>query len=102
MKSYKSYVYIMFNKRNGTLYTGVTSNLIQRIYEHKQSIYPDSFTSKYCCNKLGYYESFQYINDAIEREKHIKSQSRKYKLDLIESINPDWLDLSEQDMFWIR
>ena len=102
MKNYESYVYIMFNKRNGTLYTGVTSDLTQRIYEHKQSIYPDSFTAKYHCNKLGYYESFQYINDAIEREKHIKSQSRKYKLDLIESINPDWLDLSEQDMFWIR
>mgnify|MGYP003317099684 CR=1 FL=1 len=102
MKPYKSYVYIMFNKRNGTLYTGVTSNLLQRIHEHKQSIYKNSFTAKYNCNKLAYYEEFQYINDAIEREKHIKSQSRKYKIKLIESINPNWIDLSEQDMFWVR
>ena len=102
MKQYKSYVYIMFNKRNGTLYTGVTSNLLQRVYEHKNSIYPESFTARYKCNKLGFFEEFQYVNDAIEYEKYIKSQSRKYKIKLIESINPEWVDLSEQDMFWVR
>ncbi len=92
----------MFNERNGTLYTGVTGNLLQRIHEHKNAVHPKSFTARYKCNKLGFFEEFQYINDALEYEKYIKSKSRKYKISLIESINPEWVDLSEQDMFWIR
>ena len=89
----KSYIYILFNKRNGTLYTGVTSNLKKRIYEHKNKVY-DSFTSKYDVNKLGYYEEYNNINQAIEREKQIKAGSRKKKMSLIESINPSWEDLT--------
>ena len=83
----------MFNKKNGTLYTGVTRDIVRRVYEHKNKVYPDSFTARYNCDKLGYCEEFQYVNNAIDREKHIKSQSRKYKISLIESVNPDWQDL---------
>ena len=90
----------MFNTKNGTLYTGVTNDIRKRVYEHKNKIYINSFTAKYNCNKLAYYEDFTYINDALEREKKIKSGSRKHKIQLIESINPTWLDLSEQEMFW--
>jgi putative endonuclease len=85
----------MFNKRNGTLYIGVTNNLIKRVYEHKTKFNPDSFTSKYNINKLGYYEVFDDINYAIEREKKLKGSNRKKKLELIESINPNWEDLYE-------
>ena len=88
----------MFNHRNGTLYTGMTDDVTRRVWEHKNKINPNSFSARYGCDKLGYWEEFQYVNDAIEREKHIKSQSRKYKLSLIESINPDWIDLSLQDI----
>ena len=86
------YVYILFNKRNGTLYTGVTSDLVKRIYEHKSKAV-DGFTKKYGVDKLGYYEIFDEIEEAIKREKTIKSGSRNKKLDLIESVNPDWKDL---------
>lgn len=89
----RSYIYILFNKRNGTLYTGVTSDLKRRVYEHKNKVY-DSFTSKYDVNKLGYYEEYNDIKQAIEREKQIKDGSRKKKKSLIESINPSWEDLT--------
>ena len=82
----------MFNKRNGTIYTGVTSDLIKRVWEHKNHVVK-SFTCKYNVDKLGYYEIFSRIEDAILREKQIKAGSRKSKLKLIESINPDWKDL---------
>lgn len=88
----KGYIYIMFNKRNGTLYTGVTSNLIKRVYEHKNKVVK-SFTSQYDVDKLGYYEVYESIESAIIREKQIKGGSRKNKLKLIESINPKWEDL---------
>ena len=88
----RAYVYILFNKRNGTLYTGVTSNLIKRMYEHKNKAVP-GFTSRYGADKLGYYEVFDSIVSAITREKQIKSGSRKKKLNLIESGNPEWMDL---------
>ena len=87
-----SYIYILFNKRNGTLYTGVTSDLIKRVYEHKSKII-DGFTKNYNVDKLGYYEVFEDIKEAIKREKQIKGGSRKNKLKLIESINPEWKDL---------
>ena len=86
------YVYIMFNRRNGTLYTGVTSDLIKRVYEHKNKIF-GGFTKKYGVDKLGYYEVYNKITDAITREKQIKGGSRKDKLVLIEGMNPNWEDL---------
>ena len=90
----RGYVYILFNKRNGTLYTGVTSDLPKRVYEHKNGI-SDSFTKRYEVNKLGYYEVHSTILSAIEREKKIKAGSRKKKLELIESMNNEWNDLYE-------
>ena len=88
----QGYVYILFNKKNGTLYTGVTSNLIKRVYEHKNKL-ADGFSSKYDISKLGYYEVYGSIVLAIEREKQIKGGSRKKKIELIESMNPEWNDL---------
>lgn len=84
-------IYITANKKNGTLYTGVTSNLPKRIYEHKNAT--DGFTAKYDCKLLVYYEIFDEMTDAIAREKQIKGGSRKKKITLIESMNPDWQDL---------
>ena len=89
----KGYVYILFSRRNGTLYTGVTSNLKRRIYEHKTGLHPKSFTSRYGVDKLGYFEEYVSIKDAIEREKQIKGGSRTAKLALIEGMNPNWEDL---------
>ena len=89
----KGYVYILFNQRNGTLYTGVTSFLKRRVYEHKTKFHPDSFTAKYSIDKLGYYEEHVSIKEAIEREKQIKGGSRAAKLALIEDMNPGWEDL---------
>ena len=88
----QAYIYILFNKRNRTLYVGVTSNLVKRIYEHKNK-FVKGFTEKYQIDKLGYYEVFDSILSAIEREKQLKAGSRKDKLKLIESFNPDWEDL---------
>ena len=90
--SKRGYVYILFSKKNGTLYTGVTSNLPKRIYEHKMKLI-EGFTSIYGVDKLGYFEEFNDIRSAIEREKQIKNGSRKKKLALIESVNPEWKDL---------
>lgn len=90
----KSYIYILFNKRNGTLYTGVTSDLKKRVYEHKNKL-TEGFTSKYDVDKLGYYEEQNDIKNAIEREKQIKDGSRKKKIALIESMNPFWKDLAD-------
>ena len=91
----KGYVYILFNRQNGTLYIGVTSNLIKRVYEHKNK-FVEGFTKKYNVNKLGYYEIYDNIETAIEREKKLKGASRRKKLELIEINNPNWLDLYEQ------
>lgn len=93
MKKY-SYVYIITNKRNGTLYVGVTSNLIKRIYEHKNG-FVDSFSKKYKLHKLVYYEQHLDIVAAITREKQIKKWNRLWKLKLIESLNHKWCDLYE-------
>ncbi len=88
----KGYVYILFNKKNGTLYTGVTSNLAKRVYEHKQKLV-DGFTKKYNVDKLGYFEIYESIEQEIEREKQIKAGSRKNKIALIEKENLNWKDL---------
>ena len=87
-------LYIMANKRNGTLYTGVTTRLVQRVGEHKQGL-TKGFTSKYGCTLLVYYEPHEDMLAAIAREKQIKSGSRAKKLALIEVMNPDWRDLYE-------
>jgi putative endonuclease len=87
-------VYIMTNKRHGTLYTGVTSNLTGRVYQHKNAEL-DGFTKKYRCKLLVYFEPYEDMLSAIEREKQIKAGSRKKKLLLIESLNPEWNDLYE-------
>ena len=85
----------MTNKINTVLYTGVTNNLIKRVYEHKNEI-GSEFTSKYKLIKLVYYEVFENIEDAIKREKQIKAGSRQKKIDLIKSKNILWKDLYEQ------
>lgn len=91
---YHFFVYIMTNKNNSVLYTGVTNSLARRGYEHKSgSSYHESFSKKYNLNKLVYYETFDNINTAIAREKQIKGGSRRKKIELIESKNPNWLDL---------
>ncbi len=87
-----SAVYILCSKRNGTLYTGVTNNLVRRVYEHKNKL-ADGFTKKYQIDKLVYYECFNIITDAIFREKQIKHLKRIDKLELIEKFNPLWNDL---------
>ncbi len=85
-------VYIMTNKRNGTLYTGVTSDLIKRVWQHKQGSF-GGFSSKYKTTTLVYFEQCDNMLSAITREKQIKAGSRKKKLNLIEQINPNWRDL---------
>lgn len=89
------FIYIVTNKNNTTLYIGVTSNLPERILEHKQKKYKNSFTAKYNLDKLVYWESFQEIGDAIGREKQLKGGSRQKKEDLINFLNPNWDDLYE-------
>jgi putative endonuclease len=89
------YVYLMMNKVNTVIYTGVTSNLEQRIHEHKEKLVP-GFTRKYNVTKLVYYEEFEDIQDALEREKQIKGGSRVDKIRLIESLNPQFKDLYEE------
>ncbi|MCX7338443.1 MAG: GIY-YIG nuclease family protein [Alphaproteobacteria bacterium] len=85
-------VYMMASKQNGTIYTGVTSDLVKRVYEHKNQI-TKGFTSKYSCKILVYYESHGCMESAITREKKIKGGSRSRKITLIETANPSWRDL---------
>ena len=87
------FIYILTNYKNTTLYIGVTSNLPQRIIEHKEKKYQNSFSARYNLNKLVYYEQFQMIGDAIAREKQLKGGTRANKVDLINSLNPKWEDL---------
>ena len=90
-------VYIMTNKHNSTLYTGVTNNLKRRVFEHKEHLIK-GFTDRYNLEKLVYFEVTSDINTAILREKQIKNWSRRKKIELIESINPEWNSLAE-DLF---
>ncbi len=91
----KAWAYITTNKYNKVLYTGVTSNLKSRITNHKVKKYPNAFTAKYNADKLVYFEEFDSIVDAREREKQLKAGSRAKKLKLIEAFNPTWEDLFE-------
>jgi putative endonuclease len=90
MKQY--YIYILASKKNGTLYIGVTNDLVRRISEHKNGI-NEGFTKKYNVKNLVYYETIDNINEAIKREKAMKKWLRKWKIDLIEKANPEWKDL---------
>ena len=85
-------IYIMANKRNGTLYTGVTSNLVQRVWQHREGV-ADGFTKLYGCKRLVWFEMADTMDSAIGREKQIKAGSRAKKLALIEAVNPEWNDL---------
>ena len=86
------YVYILASKRNGTLYTGVTSDLIQRVWQHKTKVFP-GFTAKYGVNQLVYFEGHVDAASAIGREKQLKKWRRAWKIQLIEGSNPEWRDL---------
>ncbi|MEW6530980.1 MAG: GIY-YIG nuclease family protein [Thermodesulfobacteriota bacterium] len=86
------YVYILASQRNGTLYIGVTSNLIQRVWQHKEGLV-QGFTKKYCVKELVYFEVHDTAESAITREKQIKKWRRAWNVQLIEDFNPDWEDL---------
>ena len=88
------YVYIMTNWNNKVLYTGITNDLERRIYEHKNKLI-EGFTKKYNVNKLVYYECTTDVYSAITREKQIKGWTRQKKNELVQSVNPEWRDLSE-------
>jgi putative endonuclease len=93
MSSY--YVYILASKRNGTLYIGVTNNLLRRVYEHKHDL-GDGFTKKYQVHQLVYYEETPEVQAALNREKQLKRWKRQWKVRLIERLNPDWTDLFDE------
>ena len=89
------YIYIMASQRNGTLYIGLTSDIIQRIYEHKNDIKP-GFTSTYKVHMLVHYEIYDDFDNAVKREKNLKAWKRQWKLELIENDNPHWRDLYDE------
>ena len=89
------FVYMMTNKNNSVIYTGITNNLRRRFYEHKEKLI-EGFTKRYNVTKLVYYEIFNSSYTAIGREKQIKAGSRKKKIELIEKANPEWMDLSSE------
>ncbi len=85
-------VYILASKRNGTLYIGVTSDVVKRVWEHKGD-FVEGFTKRYCVHTLVWYEAHETMESAIAREKALKNWKRKWKLELIEKSNPEWRDL---------
>ena len=87
----------MASRRNGTLYIGITNDIVRRVCEHKNN-FIDGFTSKYGIHNLVYYEQFDNIESAIQREKQLKKWNRKWKIELIERVNPNWKDLYEDLM----
>ena len=93
-------VYIMTNFKNSVLYTGVTNDLIRRVFEHKTGLNPNSFTFRYKTTKLVYFESFHSIEEAIAREKRIKGGNRINKENLVNLFNPEWKDLYETIQGW--
>ena len=90
---YQFYIYLLSNKKNGTLYIGMTNDLERRMFEHKHKLV-EGFTKKYGLDRLVYFERFQYVYDAIKREKQLKNWRRQWKIDMIEEDNKDWDDLS--------
>ncbi|WP_316788790.1 GIY-YIG nuclease family protein [Pedobacter frigoris] len=86
-------IYLLTNKYHTVFYIGVTSDLYFRIKEHKEKHYPDSFTAKYNCDKLVYFEQFSSIEEAIAKEKQLKNWRKSWKINLIKSLNPNWKDL---------
>ena len=90
-----AWIYIMTNRRDGTLYVGVTSNLAQRVWQHKEGLV-EGFTKRYNLKHLVYAERHEDIRNAIQREKNLKHWPRAWKVDLIEAANPDWTDLYDQ------
>ena len=92
----RCFIYILTNKNHTVLYTGVSSNLPKRLEQHRTGFYAKSFTHRYNVTELVYYEKFSSIVAAIAREKQIKAGSRQKKIDLINSLNPEWKDLSEE------
>ncbi len=95
MECRQFFVYIMTNRSNRALYTGITNNLIRRVHEHRNNIF-EGFTKKYNVHKLVYFEAFDDPDNAIRREKQLKAGSRKKKTDLIDAFNPDWEDLTDK------
>ena len=93
-------VYIITNRNKTTLYTGVTSNLVARIQEHRTKKYPQSFSARYNLHDLVYVEHFSSIQEAIAREKYIKGKSRKWKEELIAKHNPNWDDMTNEILNW--
>jgi len=93
MKQY--YVYILASKKNGTLYIGVTGDLVKRVYEHKQNDV-EGFTELYNVHNLVYYEIYKDVTEAILREKQMKKWNRQWKINLIEKNNPQWMDLYKE------
>lgn len=91
----ESFVYILASRRNGTLYVGSTSDLVKRIWEHKNNVIP-GFTAKYNVHQLVYYEIHQEIMEAARRERRLKNWCRKWKLNIIEKFNPTWRDLYKE------
>lgn len=89
-----AWIYILTNKHRTTLYVGVTNDLPTRLWEHRTKQAPSSFSARYNLNELVYYEAFDSIVEAIKREKYIKGKTRKWKEDLIKTINPEWNDLT--------
>ena len=89
------YVYIMTNRKEGSLYIGITNNLARRAYEHREKLV-SGFTQKYNLHRLVYYETYQTAQEAIQREKNMKEGKRAWKTELIETMNPDWRDLYEE------
>jgi putative endonuclease len=93
MKTY--FVYIMASKKNGTLYIGMTNDLIRRVWQHKNNAH-DGFTQKYGVHRLVWYEAHREVTEAIQREKQMKKWRRQWKINLIEQENPDWRDLYDE------
>ncbi|PTB97910.1 hypothetical protein C9994_00870 [Marivirga lumbricoides] len=97
MWNYNFFIYILTNKNNTVLYVGMTDDLRNRVYEHKEKIYK-GFTAKYNVDKLVYFERFSHADEAVQREKQLKSGSRAKKIALIEGLNADWIDLYNTDL----
>ena len=93
-------VYVITNPHHTTLYIGVTSDVHSRIVEHREKVFPKSFTARYNLSKLVYYEAFNSIEEAIAREKQLKNFSRKKKEQLINHLNPEWNDLFDVIKYW--